>query len=46
MFGTDLGGSDLMGYFVGDTLEEVFGTRVIGDLLDGVFDANRQLIPR
>ena len=46
VFGTDVGGSDLMGYFVGDTGEDVFGTWAIGDLLDGVFVANRQSISR
>ena len=46
VFGIDVGGSALTGYFVGDTGEEVFGTWAIGDLLDGAFGANRQSISR
>ena len=46
MFGTDVSGSDLPGYFVGDTGEEAFGTWAIVDVLDGAFGANRQSISR
>ena len=46
VFGTDVSGSDLTGYFVGDTGEEAFGTWAIGDLLDGAFGANRQSVSR
>ena len=46
VFGTDVSGSSLTGYFAGDTGEEAFGTWAIGDLLDGAFGANRQSVSR